>query len=57
MIIKKVLITKKITRKRRGREITVHSIGTPNLDLAAEMFSPLFLKIHIRNKTASLKQF
>jgi len=49
--------TKQLARKRRGREITVHSIGNPDLDLAAELFLPLFLKIYIRNKTASLKQF
>jgi len=37
-----------LTMKRP--EITVRSIGAPDLDLAAELFAPLFLKIHTRNE-------
>jgi len=33
------------------RLITIHAIGTPDIELAEELFAPLFLKIHERNKS------
>lgn len=38
-------------------EITVHTAGTLNCDLAAELIFPLLLKILIGNQTADLAQF
>ncbi len=35
---------------KQPREITVRTTGTPDINLAAELFAPLFLKIHERNQ-------
>jgi len=36
------------------KPITVRSVGSPNLALAAELLAPLFLKIHERNEAQVL---
>lgn len=39
------------TLTNQPREITVRTTGTPDITLAAELFAPLFLKIHERNQS------
>lgn len=36
--------------KKPRKQITVRSVGTPDFELAAELFAPLILKIHKRNQ-------
>lgn len=37
-------------RKKSRKQITVRSVGAPSLELAANFFAPLVLKIHRRNQ-------
>ena len=40
--------------EKSKRKIKVRSVGTPNVELAAELFTPLFLKIHTRDQANRL---
>lgn len=39
---------------RNSKKITACSIGTLDIDFAANLFAPLFLKIHERNQSNGL---
>jgi hypothetical protein len=36
--------------KKPKKIITVRTVGTPDIELAAELFAPLLVKIHERNQ-------
>lgn len=40
--------------KKLKKQLTVRTVGAPDIELAAELFAPLLLKIHERNQDANV---